>query len=480
MQRLDPLKCYPLHSITQTRALEHNAMVQLPEHTLMQRAGLAVANLACALAPHARTMWVACGPGNNGGDGLEAAVHLQQRGYRPVVTWLGEPHAMPMDAKAAWQRAVAAGVGFETQPPLTTDLCIDALLGIGSTRPPMDRMALWIESLNASSAPVLAVDIATGLNGDTGSRASCCVRADHTLSLLTLKPGLFTAQGRDASGDVWWDALGVSDNIVTPEAVLSGSTGVVPRSYPHAIHKGTRGDVAVVGGAPGMVGAAFLAACAALHAGAGRVFVSPLDASGMALHPTQPELMLRSFTDLPLEHLTLVCGCGGGTRIQTVLPELLRVARTLVLDADALNAIAALPNLQELVRRRGDEQSTVLTPHPLEAARLLGCDTAQVQDNRLAAARELVKQFRCVVVLKGSGTITTAPLQTAVINSTGNGLLATGGTGDVLAGLIGARMACGTPAFDAAWRSAMQHGQVADHWPAGVPLTASALARALR
>ncbi len=479
MQRVQTDHSCRLFSVAQTRMLEHGAMAHLPAHTLMQRAGLAVANLACALVPHARSIWIACGPGNNGGDGLEAAVHLQHRGFQLHVTCLGTPDTLPPDAKASWQRAVAAGVQFTAQPPENADLCIDALLGIGSTRAPEGEMARWIASMRACGAPVLAVDIPTGLQADTGASAPSCVRADHTLSLLTLKPGLFTAHGRDAAGQVWCDDLGVSDATLSPIATLGGIAQPWPDHYLHASHKGTRGDVAVVGGATGMVGAAFLAASAALHGGAGRVFVSLLDPGDIAMQPTQPELMLRAWGDLPVEGLTLVCGCGGGDRIQAVLPQLLVKPNPMVLDADALNAIANDPALQALVRQRGDRLPTVLTPHPLEAARLLSTETSLVQADRIAAAQALAEQFQCTVVLKGSGTITAAPQAIPVMNPTGNGRLATGGTGDVLAGMVGARLARGMAAFDAASMAVFQHGQIADQWPQHLPLTAGALASAV-
>jgi len=228
------------------------------------------------------------------------------------------------------------------------------------------------------------------------------------------------------------------------------------------------------------VGAAFMAASAALHGGAGRVFVSLLDPCDMAFQPMQPELMLRALGDLPDHALTLVCGCGGGERMLAVLPALLVKSHALVLDADALNAIAQDPSLQQLVRQRGDRFRTVLTPHPLEAARLLGTDTAQVQSDRLAAAQTLAEQFQCTVVLKGSGTITAAPHAIPIVNPTGNGRLATGGTGDVLAGMMGARLASGATAFDAASMAVWQHGHIADHWPAHRSLTAGALASAVR
>jgi hydroxyethylthiazole kinase-like uncharacterized protein yjeF len=241
----------------------------------------------------------------------------------------------------------------------------------------------------------------------------------------------------------------------------------------------------VIGGAPGMGGAALLAARAALQGGAGRVYVGLLDLETALMDATQPELMLRRPETLlnMLDSLTVVCGCGGGEAVLAVLPTLLRRAPRLVLDADALNAVAAEPNLQTLLqdrgRRDGGVPGTVLTPHPLEAARMLGTDARAVQQDRLAAAQELAERFACTVVLKGSGTIIAAPGALPRINPTGNARLATAGTGDVLAGLIGTRLAQGLPGFDAACAAVYAHGLAADTWSPQQTLTADALARAL-
>jgi hydroxyethylthiazole kinase-like uncharacterized protein yjeF len=245
--------------------------------------------------------------------------------------------------------------------------------------------------------------------------------------------------------------------------------------------------VAVIGGegmaahGMGMTGAAILAATAALHAGAERVILSLL--SGQASDSVPPDVMQREFKRLALEKLQVVCGCGGGSAVQEVLPEVLERSAQLVLDADGLNAVAQDARLQNALRQRATlqtaSQPTVITPHPLEAARLLGCNTSQVQNDRLKAAQELTERFQCSVVLKGSGTVIAAPGHTPQINITGNGRLAIGGTGDVLAGLVGARMAQGLSAFDAACAAVAQHGQVADTWPQGEPLTASRLVQRL-
>ncbi|BEP55211.1 bifunctional ADP-dependent NAD(P)H-hydrate dehydratase/NAD(P)H-hydrate epimerase [Variovorax sp. V118] len=483
MHRITSASAADLFDIAATRRIEQAAASALPPHTLMQRAGLAAARLAMALAPHARTIWIACGPGNNGGDGFEAAAQLRHRGFFPVVTFVGDEGRLPADAKASLQRARDAGVTFASAPPSSFELAVDALLGIGSTRPPSGTMAEWLARMHASASPVLSTDVPSGLDADTGTLSSnvdqVSTSARATLTFLTLKPGLFTAQGRDAAGMVWFDDLGCSSFArERPTARLAGTPSIQPRT--HASHKGSYGDVAVIGGASGMAGAALLAGSAALHGGAGRVFVGLLDPRAAPVDTSQPELMLRDAHALDLAGMTVVCGCGGGDAVRELLPRVLSMAAALVLDADALNAIAADPSLQAQLIARGQAGApTVITPHPLEAARLLGDTTGGVQANRLAAARALASRFGAVTVLKGSGTvIADASDEPPVINPTGNARLATAGTGDVLAGMIGAALAMRRPAFEAACEAVWQHGRIADLWPAdAAPLTAGSLAR---
>lgn len=503
MHRIQPTLSHPLHDVASTRALEAAASAALPPHALMARAGSALARLALALAPHARTIWMACGRGNNGGDGLLAAALLRRLGLPVQASLLARPDELPDDARDAWRQAHEAGVPFvDAPPPLgPQDLCIDALLGIGvraapASHEPDERLRPWLAHLRASPATLLCADVPSGLLADSGQWApglqetSARAGARHTLSLLTLHPGLFTAHGRDAAGTVWFDDLGVSAQAHAPCAVLAAAPQAAARL--HASHKGSFGDVAILGGEGlaarglGMTGAAMLAALAALHGGAGRVLLAPLDASVSAL-PAWPELMLRRPETLDLTSATVVCGCGGGQAITAHLPRVLAQARRLVLDADALNAIAADAALQDLLRARASEtdHATVLTPHPLEAARLLASTTADVQADRLAAATELARRHACTVALKGSGTIIAAPGQTPRINPTGNARLATAGTGDVLAGLIGAHLAAAPTAtreatLQAASDACWQHGAAADRWPQDQTLTAHALALSLR
>lgn len=479
MRQIDLRSRQALHSVFATRCIEQTVQACLPAHTLMQRAGLAVAQLAMAIAPHARRIWIACGAGNNGGDGLEAAMHLQHWGKAPVVTWLGSPDKCPRDAAESYRRALAAGVLFAQEPPLGYDFCIDALLGIGAhARTPQGHLADWIHQINACSGRVLAIDVPTGLNADTGVLTQPSVKASHTLSLLTLKPGLFTGSGRDAVGSLWLHELSSHLTLATshpatkPTAWLAGAPS--PRTRQHASHKGSYGDVAVIGGATGMTGATLLAASAALNAGAGRVFVGLLDHSALKVDTNHPELMFRSIETLDFTAMTVVCGCGGGDCIHDRLPYILSTAAHVVIDADAINSIAIDKKLQTLLKARSHGPAcTVLTPHPLEAARLLGSTPQLVQQDRMAVAQQLAQAFCCTVVLKGSGTVIAAPDRTAVINPTGNARLATAGTGDVLAGMIGAALARHRPTFEAACESVYRHGLAADLWPSHLPMTAS-------
>lgn len=493
MQRIDTTRTWPLHDKTASRGLERLAQAGLPPHTLMQRAGLACARLARAIAPHARSVWIACGPGNNGGDGFEAALHLHHLGWQVTLTWIASARS-PADAQASRESALAAGLHISDAPPEEFDLAIDALLGLGGElspdRPDTQRMQQWLARMHASGAPVLAVDLPTGLHADRGTGgtdlAPCGPR--HTLSLLSLKPGLFTAQGRDQAGQVWFDALDVNLSSVAASALLMGAdlAGTLPKLQARqASHKGNFGDVLVIGGQQGegthMAGAAVLAARAALHQGAGRVYVALLGQSGLMLDPAQPELMFRPTSSIASLHpgQVAVVGCGGGEAVAGVLPSLLTQAAPLVLDADGLNAVAGDASLrQALAKRQADGLTTVLTPHPLEAARLLGCHASQVQADRLRAAQQLAEDLGSVVVLKGSGSVVAASGQVPVINPTGNSLLATAGTGDVLAGMVGAALAQGMEARQAALHAVFHHGLRADQWAAAHPgrlMTASDL-----
>jgi ADP-dependent NAD(P)H-hydrate dehydratase / NAD(P)H-hydrate epimerase len=501
-----------LHDTANSRLVEAWALAQNPAFTLMERAGMAVFKLSAALYPHAQQVWVACGPGNNGGDGLVAAAYwherLQRCGGRVTVSWLGEPDRCSPDTLEALALAQAAGVTIQTQAPTQFDLAIDALWGLGLHRPPEGLGAAWVHTLQTCRQPVVCVDLPSGLHADTGawlaSGPAQAAGPRHTLTLLTIKPGLWTGQGRACCGEIWFDDLGVSTEVAgfVPTAWLQGPLPAnTSRAQQHLGHKGTHGDVLVLGGQwphgqePGMVGAAWLAARAALRAGAGRVYVRTLEPSGQALggqgtttfvpDPLYPEIMHRPALPAGQDPLaaqaTVVCGCGGGQRVAAWLPSLISRAPTLVLDADALNALAAdRPMMNTLNKRHHRGLSTILTPHPLEAARLLKTTVAEVQHNRLQAAQALADQTASVVVLKGSGTIVAAAGVAPIVNTTGNDLLGTAGSGDVLAGMLGAALAphkglevkavqqmCANTVFE--------HGLKANLWQLFRPMVASDL-----
>ncbi len=479
---------WPLHDAAASRAVEHTALAGHASHELMAHAGLAVARLALALAPHAQRVQVYAGPGNNGGDGLVAARHLCAAGKAASVSLLGDPAKLPVDAALALHDARAAGVPIQLWQgvPPPCDLAIDALLGIGSSRAPTGELAMAIDVMNAGVTTVLAVDIPSGLHPDTGALlGTAAVHATATISLLTLKPGCFTGHGRDHAGQVWLAPLGVEAD--QPVAWLSPPPAA--RTRAHASHKGSQGDVAVVGGAPGMVGAAWLAARAALAAGAGRVYCSLLDEAAAGYDTARPELMARSrwWRSPPalLAQTTVVCGCGGGDAVRDALPPLLTHAGRLVLDADALNAMASDPALLPALRARATRGlSTLITPHPLEAARLLQMSAAEVQHDRLAAARELASKLGVTVLLKGSGSVIAAPGLACVINPTGNAALASAGTGDVLAGWVAGLWAQqpDATAQQVAAAAAWVHGHAADVFAgagAGAPLRAAELIEVL-
>jgi hydroxyethylthiazole kinase-like uncharacterized protein yjeF len=481
---------------------QENLLKTHSTQALMTLAGESAARLAMAHAPHARRIWIAAGPGNNGGDGLQAACFLHQWGMPVRVSLMGSPEDLPPDAQDAWRNAINAGVRIDKQLPdqwiaemTPQDLCIDALLGMGSNRAPASEMQDWIERMNLCAARILALDLPTGLEADSGQVLGGAptqrhvVHADLTLTLVAAKPGLFMGHGRDVCGNIWLDRL---TRACSGDLPARPSDAWLNLPWPgqhkhHASHKGSHGDVAIIGGEPmalhgmGMTGAALLAAQAALHGGAGRVILSLLGAR--TENPSAAaDIMQRAFEQLDLSHLTVVAGCGGGQAIRSVLSDILRHSARLVLDADGLNAVAENAEWRARLCARGDapDRATVITPHPLEAARLLGCTVQTVQQDRLLAAQTLSQQLQCTVVLKGSGSVIASPGEPLCINTSGNGLLAIGGTGDVLAGLTGSRLAQGLTPHRAACAATWQHGVIADHWPSGEALTASRLAERLR
>lgn len=465
-----------LYTVSEIRAIERVALAALPPGSLMQRAGKASAELALQLVGNVQDrakILVLAGPGNNGGDALEVATHLSQAGMKVSVLLHADPDKYPSDAQQAWHRATNSTATFlapsELSGLLSTEwtLIVDGLFGIGLARSISGMLKTAIEAINALACPVLALDVPSGLDADTGNiigENGIAVRATHTITFIGNKPGLHTAHGRDYAGRVHVDTLQIDAMHFTQPHALLNDVSLFSGSLckrPHNSHKGSYGDVAVIGGAPGMGGAAILAARAAAKCGAGRVFAAFLE-EAPAYDSVQPELMCRLVQDLDFASKTLVVGPGLGTsrNAHDALMRALNADAPLVLDADALNLIAAEPALQQMLMRRSPV--TLMTPHPLEAARLLATSSAAVQANRLAAARKLAGKFAAIVILKGSGTVIARADKTIAINTTGNPGLATAGTGDVLAGICGALLAQDWPGWEAALAATWMHGHAAD------------------
>ncbi len=484
-----------LYSVAQVRAIEQDALSLLPAGTLMQRAGRAVADAALLMLPATdkQSVLVAAGPGNNGGDALEAAALLAQAGHHVAVVLLADPQALPSDAQASLARARASTAQFiDLQTAFSKprwSLVLDGLFGIGLTRPLQGPYQQLVAFINALSCPVLAIDIPSGLDADSGAIVGpdgVAVIASKTLTFIANKPGLHTAHGRDCAGVVEVNDLQIDAHLVIkPCAELNRCPlfAAAARPRTHASHKGSYGDVAIVGGAEGMAGAVILSARMAAYAGAGRVFAGFVGPA-LAYDSLQPELMCRPAAALDMSRGVLVLGPGMGTSrvAHDLLSKALGSLQPLVLDADALNLLAAEPSSQaRLAARRAP---VLLTPHPLEAARLLACSAEAIQADRLHAAATLAKKLQAVVILKGSGSVIAHPDSRLVINSTGNPALATAGSGDVLAGLCGALLAQHWPLWEAALAAPYLHGAAADELvaqgtgPAG--LTASELLPAIR
>ncbi|WP_426112721.1 NAD(P)H-hydrate dehydratase [Massilia sp. PWRC2] len=473
-----------LYTVAQLRAIEHAASATLPAGTLMQRAGLAAAHVALSLIAglpkDRRSVLLLAGPGNNGGDALEAAANLAHTnaGVDVAIVYLAPtaPAYRPSpESSAALARARASAARFiDGLPEREPGLVVDGLFGIGLARPLDGAARALVEALNERHWQVLALDVPSGLDADTGTvvgPAGVAVNASRTLTFIGDKPGLHTLTGRDHAGQVQLEPLGIDAEAHVAATICLNNPALFaaylqPRR--HDSHKGTFGDVMIVGGAHGMAGAPVLAARCALYAGAGRVIVAAVE-PGCAFDSVHPEIMFRLAEAQNLARTsneeTLVIGPGLGDSAQAMglLADALSGDATIVLDADGLNLVAASVDLAaRLSARAARGHATVLTPHPLEAARLLGVGTADIQQDRLASAQRLAARFQAVVVLKGSGTIIAAPGERTVVNANGNPGLATGGSGDTLAGLCGALLAQGWPARLAACGAVWLHGAAAD------------------
>ncbi|GJI93400.1 bifunctional NAD(P)H-hydrate repair enzyme [Duganella caerulea] len=465
----------PLYSSAEIRAIEHAAAAALPDGVLMQRAGQAGANAALDLLPFSTSkakVLILAGPGNNGGDALETAAHLAYAGAQVTILHFPPQSTPSTERAAAMRRAQTSDARFadlDLAMVAGTEwtLVVDGLFGIGLQRPLAGALRELAEAVNGLKCSVLALDLPSGLDADTGAIVGpdgVAIHATHTITFIGNKPGLHTCDGRDYAGLVDVSRLDIDASHFAPARLHLNDVKFFSRhlrARRHNTHKGSYGSVAVIGGARGMSGAPLLAARTALNSGAGRVYALFVE-DPLPCDSGQPELMCRLANDFDLGAATLVIGPGLGAsrRAGELLERAIASGSVLLADADALNLLAANPALQTALARR--PASSILTPHPLEAARLLGSDIAEVQADRIGAARKLAASLNAYVVLKGSGTVIAAPNGDTVINTTGNPALATAGTGDVLSGLCGGLLAQSWPLWEAALAGVWLHGMAAD------------------
>ena len=480
--------------------------------SLMQAAGEAIA--ACAiklLNKRKKNVLILAGPGNNGGDAWVAARILQKQKINITVVSVGEqkhPDAVAKKAFAEYIKAKGSFVkatpsleggfasGFASGSASGYGLVIDGIFGIGLTQPPAGEFAHIIDAANALSEkhgiPILAIDLPSGLIADTGAAPGAVIHATTTLTFLGAKPGLYTADGSDCCGEILIDTLGVklppsSGTLLTE----SDCAALIPQRRHHS-HKGTYGQVGIIGGADGMVGAAILAARAALHMGPGKVYVGLMADQALSHDPINPEIMMRTARDLAADEAITVfaigMGIGQSAAAKSIMTKIRARQMPMLIDADALRWV--IPPIVAKKSSTGAafqakiagntrpslsfNSEMVLTPHPGEAARLLNISTAEVQHDRISAAQSIARSTGAVVVLKGNGTVIAmpgtlpSPAQGSAhaghyfINPTGNPGMASGGMGDALSGMIAAFMAQGLSTLDAAKLGVYLHGAAAD------------------
>ena len=436
---------------------------------LMERAGRFSFTQLQRQWPQAQQVTVVCGAGNNGGDGYVIARLAQQAGLDAVVLQLGDHHNLRGDARLNAERCASLRIPCEpfSKIPDRTHVIVDAVLGTGLQRDVTGAWAAALRAINAHRAPVMAVDIPSGLNGDTGAVMGEAVRADLTATFIALKQGMFTGQGADCCGAILFDTLEIPARLFATE-ILSArridwrrQSLLLPERRPSA-HKGDCGHLLIVGGARGFSGAARLAGEGALRSGAGLVSVATAKQHAGMIAASRPELMCHGVaTPHELESLLRRCdvlavgpGLGTGEWGKALFECALASGKPLLVDADALNLLARQPRYND---------RWILTPHPGEAARLLGVTSERIQANRFAAAQQLQQRYGGVIVLKGSGTLIQSPGQrTPAVCSDGNAGMATAGTGDVLSGVIAALLAQGLSPSEAAETGVCLHAAAAD------------------
>ncbi len=458
-----------LYDAATVRALDQTAINQagVPAQELMGRAAAAALRTLQQRWPGIKRVTIVCGHGNNAGDGYALAVLAHRAGYLVKVVQITRADRLSTHAQTWFDSMLAAGLYAESDLEIinTADLIVDALFGIGLSRAVEGSFATAIARINRSTSPVLSIDIPSGVNATTGVCMGIAVQATATITFIGLKQGLFTADGPQYTGEVVFDDLDVAQDVyatVQPTAKLIDMCDVAPLLQPRArtAHKGDHGHVLIVGGAPGFSGAILLAGEAAARVGAGLVSVATQPEIGLGVTAYRPELMVHSVAgpaDLtPLFARADVVAIGPGLGLSdwaiAMFAAVLNQNLPLVVDADALNLLATEP-----IRR----DDWVLTPHPGEAARLLGTTTQEIHANRFNTAQRLQEVYGGTVVLKGAGSIV-ADGQLRCVLRDGNPGMGSGGMGDTLTGIIAGLIAQGYAPGDAAWMGACVHACAGD------------------
>ncbi|MGH8086240.1 MAG: NAD(P)H-hydrate dehydratase [Lysobacter sp.] len=461
-----------LYDVAALRAIETHATARSGDASgLMRRAGQGAWRVLLDRWPAAGSLLVACGPGNNGGDGYVLARLARQSGRDVAVVRLAAhtPRGeLAMQACSDYLETGGWVVEFVEGELPPADLVIDALFGIGLTRAPDPAASALIAAINRHPAPVFALDVPSGVDAASGSAAGVAVQAQHTVEFIVPKMSLRTGVARDRCGALQVDTLDLDptgfDVAASAECLQPSDLRRWLEPRRRDSHKGEHGRVLCVGGEHGHGGAILLAAEAALRSGAGLVDVVTRLPHVVALLARLPEAMAHAHADDAdaldahfidaADVVAIGPGLGQSAWGAMLLDQALQAGKPTVIDADALNLLA--------VRPRSLPADAILTPHPGEAARLLGIDAGQVQRDRFDAARQLVERHDAVVVLKGAGSIVAAPGRTPRLIDAGNPGMAVGGMGDVLAGVVASLCAQGLDAFDAASCGALLHAAAGD------------------
>ncbi|MEQ8204929.1 MAG: NAD(P)H-hydrate dehydratase [Woeseia sp.] len=456
-----------IFSVADVRAVDSAAIAGgISGIELMTRAAQFAVEIALSEYPKARCWQVLCGAGNNAGDGYLLAKLASEQGIDVSVRYVVSPDTLRGDARTAWQAAVGQGVPiaeYDGSLFAGAGLLIDALLGSGLDRKVSGRYAEVVSAINEHGAPCLALDIPTGLNGDSGNVMGVAVEAATTVTFVGRTTGLYWAAGPDHCGDVRFSSLGIPNKYYPQPRLRLADSHAIRAALPprkQQAHKGDHGHVLIVGGGKGMPGAARLAGEAALRSGAGRVSVATHAGNTAAIVSQRPELMCHEITASDLAPLfdaatVIAVGPGLGTNAwaQAVFTAARATTKPQVLDADALNLLA-------LAADRNEQR--VLTPHPGEAARLLNCSASEVQADRLATLHALQERYAGTVILKGCGSLVSSGDGVPWLCPAGNPGMATAGMGDVLTGIVAGIMAQGATPDTAAVVATVVHALAGD------------------